>query len=54
MSQMTGGEAIVKSLESQGVEYVFGMAGHANLAFLAKKALLEQNPQFSPKMLKFS
>ena len=34
MSQMTGGEAIVKSLESQGVEYVFGMAGHANLAFL--------------------
>ena len=34
MSQITGGEAIVRSLESQGVEYVFGMAGHANLAFL--------------------
>lgn len=32
--KMTGGEAIVRCLEQEGVEYIFGMCGHANLALL--------------------
>ncbi|HBY97499.1 MAG TPA: hypothetical protein DEP84_26755 [Chloroflexi bacterium] len=31
---MTGGEAVVRSLENQGVEYAFGMVGHGNLALV--------------------
>ena len=34
MQEITGGQAVVRCLESQGVEYAFGMAGHANLALL--------------------
>ncbi len=34
MARMTGAQAIVRCLEAEGVEYVFGMSGHANLAFL--------------------
>lgn len=32
--QVTGGEAVVRYLESQGVEYAFGMVGHGNLALV--------------------
>ncbi len=32
--QMTGSEAIVRCLERAGVEYVFGLCGHANLSML--------------------
>lgn len=32
--KMTGGQAIVRCLEQAGVEVVFGMCGHANLALL--------------------
>ncbi len=32
--KMTGGQAIVRCLEQEGVEYIFGMCGHANLALL--------------------
>lgn len=32
--RMTGAQAIVRCLEEERIEYVFGMAGHANLAFL--------------------
>ncbi len=42
--QMTGGEAVVRCLESQGVEYAFGMAGHANLALL--DALIDSKIKF--------
>lgn len=34
MAAITGGQAIVRCLENQGVEYAFGLAGHANLALL--------------------
>jgi acetolactate synthase-1/2/3 large subunit len=34
MVVMTGGEAVVRCLESEGIEYVFGLCGHANLALL--------------------
>ncbi|MFH1743876.1 MAG: thiamine pyrophosphate-binding protein [bacterium] len=34
MGKMTGGQYIARFLEAQGVEYVFGMAGHTNLAVL--------------------
>ncbi len=34
MAKMTGAQAIVRYLEEEKVEYVFGMAGHANLTFL--------------------
>jgi acetolactate synthase I/II/III large subunit len=30
----TGAEALVKQLEAYGVEYVFGLCGHTNIAFL--------------------
>ena len=42
--KLTGGEAIVRCLESQGVEYIFGMAGHGNLSFL--DALVDSNIKF--------
>src|SRR5579862_8523235 len=32
--EMTGSEAIVRILERAGVEYVFGLSGHANLSML--------------------
>ena len=32
--KMTGGQAIIRTLEQAGVEVVFGMCGHANLALL--------------------
>ena len=44
MKSVTGGQAIVKCLESQGVQYVFGMAGHANLALL--DALIDSDIKF--------
>jgi len=34
MAKMTAAQAIVRHLEGEGVEYVFGMGGHANLTFL--------------------
>jgi acetolactate synthase-1/2/3 large subunit len=42
--QLTGGEAVVKSLENQGIEVAFGMVGHGNLAIL--DALLDSNIRF--------
>ena len=42
--RLTGGEAIVRCLESQGVEYALGMCGHANLALL--DALLDSDIKF--------
>ena len=44
MKGITGGQAVVRCLESQGVEYAFGMAGHANLALL--DALIDSNIKF--------
>ncbi|MCL4798571.1 MAG: thiamine pyrophosphate-binding protein [Burkholderiales bacterium] len=44
MARMTGAHAIVKCLEAEGVEYVFGMSGHANLTFL--DALLDSKIRF--------
>ena len=44
MKGITGGQAIVQCLESQGVQYAFGMAGHANLALL--DALIDSNIKF--------
>lgn len=43
---MTGAEAIVASLERAGVEYVFGLCGHANLSLL--DALGESSIEFVP------
>lgn len=34
MARMTGAQAMVRCLEAEGIEYAFGMSGHANLAFL--------------------
>ena len=42
--QLTGGEAVVKCLEAQGIEVAFGMVGHGNLALL--DALLDSNIRF--------
>lgn len=42
--KMTGAEAIVKFLERAGVEYVFGLCGHANLSML--DALERSNIEF--------
>ena len=42
--QLTGGEAVVKCLERQGIEVAFGMVGHGNLAIL--DALLDSNIRF--------
>lgn len=42
--QITGSEAIVKCLEKAGVEYVFGLCGHANLSML--DALSQSNIKF--------
>ena len=42
--RLTGGEAVVKCLESQGVEYALGMCGHGNLGLL--DALLDSNITF--------
>ncbi len=33
-NRMTAGQYVAKYLEAQGVEYVFGLAGHTNLAVL--------------------
>ena len=44
MKDITGGQAIVRCLESQGVQYAFGMAGHGNLALL--DALIDSNIEF--------
>jgi acetolactate synthase-1/2/3 large subunit len=41
---MTGAQALVRYLELEGVEYVFGMCGHANLALL--DALAESRIRF--------
>jgi acetolactate synthase I/II/III large subunit len=43
-TRITGAEAIVKTLETAGVEFVFGMSGHANLAVL--DALANSSIQF--------
>ena len=42
--KMTGAEAIVKVLEEQGVRYVFGICGHANISML--DALHESSIEF--------
>ena len=34
MAKMTGAQAVVRCLEHEGVEYVFGMSGHGNLPLL--------------------
>jgi acetolactate synthase I/II/III large subunit len=34
MTTITAAEALVRQLESYGVEYVFGLCGHTNIAFL--------------------
>jgi acetolactate synthase-1/2/3 large subunit len=34
MVKMTGGEALAKSLEAEGVKYIFGSSGHGNYHFL--------------------
>ena len=34
MKRMTGAHAAVECLEQEGIEYVFGMCGHANLPLL--------------------
>lgn len=44
MARMTGAQAIVRCLEEERIEYVFGMAGHANLSFL--DALHESSIRF--------
>ncbi|TAK81403.1 MAG: thiamine pyrophosphate-binding protein [Betaproteobacteria bacterium] len=44
MARMTGAQAMVRYLEEEGIQYVFGMAGHANLAFL--DALHESSIRF--------
>lgn len=44
MAKMTGAQAIVRCLEAEGIEYVFGMSGHANLTFL--DALLDSRIRF--------
>ncbi len=44
MVRMTGGQAVVRCLEGTGIEYVFGMCGHANLALL--DALHESSLKF--------
>jgi acetolactate synthase I/II/III large subunit len=44
MARMTGAQAMVRCLEAEGVEYVFGMSGHANLTFL--DALLDSKIRF--------
>ena len=44
MEKMTGAEAIVKVLEEQGVKYVFGICGHANISML--DALHESSIEF--------
>jgi len=44
MAKMTGAQAIVRYFEEEKVEYVFGMAGHANLTFL--DALCDSKIQF--------
>ena len=44
MKGITGGQAIVRCLESQGVQYAFGMAGHGNLALL--DALIDSDIEF--------
>ena len=43
-TRMTGAQAIVRCLEDERIEYVFGMAGHANLSFL--DALRESTIRF--------
>jgi acetolactate synthase I/II/III large subunit len=45
-NKMTGAEAIVKFLEKAGVEYVFGLCGHANLSML--DALATSSIKFIP------
>jgi acetolactate synthase I/II/III large subunit len=42
--RFTGAQAIVKCLEAQGVEYVFGLCGHTNLAVL--EALTNSSVRF--------
>lgn len=42
--QLTGGAAVVKCLENQGIEVAFGMVGHGNLAIL--DALLDSHIKF--------
>lgn len=42
--QLTGGEAVVKCLEREGVELAFGMVGHGNLAIL--DALIDSEIRF--------
>ena len=32
--RMTGAEAVVKTMEMQGIEYAFGLCGHANISLL--------------------
>jgi acetolactate synthase-1/2/3 large subunit len=44
MVRMTGGQVVVRCLEGAGIEYVFGMCGHANLALL--DALHESSLKF--------
>lgn len=44
MARMTGAQAIVRCLEAEGIEYVIGMSGHANLAFL--DALFDSSIRF--------
>lgn len=43
-TRMTGAQAIIRCLEDERIEYVFGMAGHANLSFL--DALRESSIRF--------
>lgn len=42
--KMTGAQALVRCLEQEGVEYIFGMCGHTNLAML--DALVDSKIQF--------
>ncbi len=32
--RMTGAEAVVKTMEMQGIEYAFGLCGHTNTSLL--------------------
>ena len=32
--RMTGAEAVVKTMEMQGIEYAFGLCGRANISLL--------------------
>ena len=44
MARMTGAQAIVRCLEAEGVRYMFGISGHANLTFL--DAIFESGIRF--------